>query len=191
MEALGGLVGCGDDDFNLWLRGYIDSLQPYLDMLLHPELPVQITMLLLRLSAIPKIGYLTRVTPPRLLEAHVKRFDNMVLNTFLQKCALPNSLSNAAKFTISLPVRLGGLGLRPAATTSIPAYYCSVALAASDIFELIIPVARRMELIPPGKSQAPFITDAGIIFLSEVLPRDLMASSPSIRMNSGKKVVVL
>src|SRR5690349_19187961 len=50
MEALGGLVGCGDDDFNLWLRGYIDSLQPYLDMLLHPELPVQITMLLLRLG---------------------------------------------------------------------------------------------------------------------------------------------
>jgi len=127
MEALGGLVGCGDDAFNLWLQDYIDGFQPYFDMLLHPELPVQVMMLLLRLSAIPKIGYLTRVTPPRLLEAHAKRFDNMVLNTFLQKCALPNPLSNVAKYTISLPVRLGGLGLRSAATISIPAYYCSVA----------------------------------------------------------------
>ena len=91
MEALGGLVGCGDDAFNLWLQGYIDGLQPYFDMLLHPELPVQV-MMLLRLSAIPKIGYLTRVTPPRLLEAHAKRFDNMVLNTSPEVCTPKSSL---------------------------------------------------------------------------------------------------
>lgn len=83
----------------------------------------------------------------------------MVLNTFLQKCALPNPLSNVAKYTISLPVRLGGLGLRSAATISIPAYYCSVALAASDIIEYIIPVARHIDFISPGKSQAAFITE--------------------------------
>lgn len=42
---------------------------------------------------------------------------------------------------------------------SIPAYYCSVALAAPDILEFIMPVERQMELISPGDSQAPFISE--------------------------------
>ena len=91
METLGGLVGQGDDAFNQWLAGNMDSFKGYFDMLLHPELPVQVAMLLLRLSAVPRIGFLTTVMPPRLLEAHAKRFDELVLSTFIRKCGLPNT----------------------------------------------------------------------------------------------------
>ena len=159
METLGGLVGQGDDAFNQWLAGYMDSFKGYFDMLLHPELPVQVAMLLLRLSAVPRIGFLTTVMPPRYLEAHARRFDELVLSTFIRKCGLPSNLPNAAKFITTLPVRLGGLGLRSAAAIAIPAYYCSFALAARDIVDGIIPVERQHDFILPGNSQAPFVTE--------------------------------
>src|SRR5690606_12594993 len=110
--TLGGLVGQGDDAYNQWLAGYTNSFKEYFDMLLHPELPIQVAMLLLRLSAVPMIGFLTSVIPPRLLDAHARRFDELVFSTFLKKCGLPSNLPNAAKYVTTLPVRLGGLGLR-------------------------------------------------------------------------------
>jgi len=51
--TLGVLVGSGEMDFHKWLDSHIDSLQPYLELLLHCELPTQVAMLLLRLSVIP------------------------------------------------------------------------------------------------------------------------------------------
>ena len=159
METLGGLVGQGDDAYNQWLAGYINSFKEYFDMLLHPELPIQVAMLLLRLSAVPRIGFLTSVIPPRLLDAHARRFDELVFSTFIKKCGLPSNLPNAAKYVTTLPVRLGGLGLRSAAAIAIPAYYCSFTLAVRDIIDGVIPVEKRQELLLPGNSQAPFVTE--------------------------------
>jgi len=143
METLGGCVGSGDLAFHKWLTEYVQGMQPYFDSLLHPDLPAQVAFLLLRLSAAPKIGFLTRVVPPRLLQPHAIRFDELVVDTFARKCALPNPLADAAKFTSSLPVRLGGLGLRSAAATSVAAYYCSLSAAAPHIIDDIIPLAHH------------------------------------------------
>ena len=60
MQTLGVLVGSGPL-IHEWLERHIASHQPLLDTIVHPELPAQVAMLLLRLSVVPLLGYLTRV----------------------------------------------------------------------------------------------------------------------------------
>jgi hypothetical protein len=112
MQTLGVLVGSGDKEINTWLADKVSSHKRYFDLILHPDLPVQIAMLLLRFSAVPMMGYLSRVVTPRLLRPHATAFDTMVVDTCTQKLTLPSPLPNAAQFTLNLPIRLGGFGLR-------------------------------------------------------------------------------
>ena len=59
MQTLGVLVGSGAQQIT-WLEQQIDSYKDYMALLLHPELPAQVAMILLRLSVIPQLGYLAR-----------------------------------------------------------------------------------------------------------------------------------
>jgi len=111
-----------------WLERQIDSYKEYLELLLHPELPAQVAMILLRLSVIPQLGYLARVVPPSLLAPHALRFDDMVLDVVQRKFLLPSPLPDVAKFFLSLPIKVGGFGLRKARDVSCPAYFCAVSL---------------------------------------------------------------
>ena len=61
MQTLGVLVGSGDPQIHEWLERHIASHQPLLDTIVHLELPAQVAMLLLRLSVVSLLGYLTRV----------------------------------------------------------------------------------------------------------------------------------
>ena len=81
MTTLGVMVGSGDKEINTWLAGRVAHQRRYFDLILHPELPVQIALLLLRLSAVPMMGYLSRVVAPRLLRPHAVDFDSMVMDT--------------------------------------------------------------------------------------------------------------
>ena len=56
MKTLGVLVGSDDAQLNEWLASQIAAHKSYLDTLLHPELPTQIALLLLRLCVIPSLG---------------------------------------------------------------------------------------------------------------------------------------
>ena len=117
METLGVLLGRGDSATHTWLDGQIESHAEFFRMILRPDLPVQAAMILLRMSAIPRLGYLTRVLPPRLTATHAATFDSLVLNNVIRKLGLPAALSDEAKQTLSLPIRLGGFGLRSVAST--------------------------------------------------------------------------
>src|SRR5579862_3679749 len=90
MQTLGVLVGFGAQQWADWLKEVVDSYQPYLDLLLHNELPAQVAMLLIRLSVIPQLGYLSRVVPPTILAPHARRFDGMVMDVVVRKFALQN-----------------------------------------------------------------------------------------------------
>jgi len=133
MVSLGTLLGIDQLQFREWLASQIDSHKPYLEMILHPELPAQVAMLLLRLSVIPQLGYLSRVIPPSLFYPHAMQFDNMVLDTIQRKFGIPNPLSDVAKFTLSLPIKAGGFGLYKVANVSVPAYFSTVAAASEDM----------------------------------------------------------
>jgi len=155
MVSLGTLLGNDQLQFREWLASQIDSHKPYLEMILHPELPAQVAMLLLRLSVIPQLGYLSRVIPPSLFYPHAMQFDNMVLDTIQRKFGIPNPLSDVAKFTLSLPIKAGGFGLYKVANVSVPAYFSAVAAASEDILEFI-PLDQRQKLLLDEKSSAPF-----------------------------------
>ena len=108
MQTLGVLVGSGSQQMRAWLERQIDSYKEDLELLLHPELPAQVAMILLRLSVIPQLGYLARVVPPSLLAPHARRFDEMVLDVVQRKFLLPNPLPDLMwrSFSSHCPLRL-------------------------------------------------------------------------------------
>jgi hypothetical protein len=118
MQTLGVLVGSGDPLIDEWLTSQVASHQPFLDALVHPELPAQVALLLLRLSAVPLLGYLTRTIRPSLLAPHARRFDMMVMDTAQRKFALPPLPLDAA-LALSRPIKAGGFGLTQAAVVSV------------------------------------------------------------------------
>jgi hypothetical protein len=160
MHTFGVLVGSGDDHFHRWLADQIDSYVPYLKLLEHPELPAQVAMLLFRLSVIPSVGYLTRVIRPSILAPHAKNFDQLVLDSVQRKFALPTPLPNAAKLTLSLPIKAGGFGLTSAAAVSIPAYFCALSEASEAILDLLPPTRATQLLFGDEKQRAPFAQEA-------------------------------
>jgi len=171
MECLGALLGANDDASHAWFETQLRSHQSLFDMLLRDDLSVQITMLLLRLCGIPRMGYITRVMPPRLTATHAATFDAMILDLAIRKLELPTPLADEAQEQIRLPISLGGWGLRSVGAFSHVAYLCSVAQAAYDIVELL-PLAKRREILLPSATQAPFaqqLTDS----LNEVLTSEI------------------
>ena len=101
---------------------------------------------------IPKMGFLLRVLPPRLVATHAATFDSIILRTV----ALPSPLSDEAKITLNMPIKYGGFGIRSAAATSHVAYWCSIALSAPDIVNVIPSDKRGSLLLPTSPTQADF-----------------------------------
>ena len=152
METLGVLLGRGDSATHAWLETQIDSHDEFFRMLLRPDLPVQAAMILLRMSVIPRLGYLTRVLPPRLTATHAGVFDSLALGNEIRKLGLP---AEETKQTLSLPIRLGGFGLRSVASTCNVAFWSSIALVAIDLMD-VIPENKRQPLLIDSKNQVHF-----------------------------------
>ena len=158
METLGALVGRGDDQVSQWLAGRVQSHDRFFTLLCHDDLPVQIAMLLLRMCAIPMMGYLARVIPPRLFLPHARTFDARVLDTAFRRLRIPQPLPDVATTTLLLPIRLGGFGLRPVTLVSTPAFLSAAAQAAQDICSLV-PVAQHSSVLLSEATRAPFASD--------------------------------
>ena len=67
MSTLGAMVGFDIDKISKWVGKKLEKHQRLFELLSHDELPAQIACLLLRLCAVPCMGYLLRVTPPPIL----------------------------------------------------------------------------------------------------------------------------
>lgn len=155
METLGVPIGVDDNAFHLWFEKQIHSHQEFINMLLRDDLSVQVALLLIRLCLIPRMGYFTRVLPPRLTSTHAASFDAIIFDTAARKLALPTPLSDEAKLQLSLPIRYSGFGLRSVSALVNVAYWCSLAQAAPDIVSIIPDVNRRSCLLPCD-TQVPF-----------------------------------
>src|SRR5690242_4971395 len=97
-------------------------MQPLFKQLLHPALTTQEAMAILRVSTLPKFGYLMRCVCPHLLLDAVREFDRRVLDTAIEKIGLPGELADEQITQIRLSLRHGGLGLPSAVNTSPIAY---------------------------------------------------------------------
>ena len=137
MVTLGAPVGDDRAGISEWLHEQVEKHSQFFKLLLRQDMPVQVALLLLRLCMIPCMGYLARVVSPRILDPYATAFDTTVTQTASTKLGLPSSLNNVALIPLSLPIRLGGFGLRSVRMVSPAAYYASLARAAPYILKFV------------------------------------------------------
>ena len=132
---------------------------------------VQSASLLLRLCANAKPTFLCRTLPPRVTAQYARHHDNLVFGTFLSLFRLPISVSRAATFYISLPLRLSGMGLRPCFRTRFACYWGSALSALRHVF---------LQSPPDPPTPVPSSPVSPASNASTVsIPASLLPSSPS------------
>ena len=104
MDSLGALVGSDDVATSKWALEKAQSHDQLFAALLHPALPVQHAMGILRFCAIPRMNYLTRVVRPDLLRPACEYFDRKVFETALTKLGLPSTLTDEAHTLLTQPI---------------------------------------------------------------------------------------
>ena len=111
----------------------VETHEALFEALRHPSMPVQVSMLLLRHCAHPRMNYVCRSMPPSITAEACRRFDQMVLETAVAKLQLGPilSLPLEAQKQLQLPLRLGGFGLRSTEATAPAAFLGSVSAASA------------------------------------------------------------
>jgi reverse transcriptase-like protein len=131
-----------------------NTQQRFFDLVASNQMPEQEALLLLRLSGVPRFNYLARTTSPHILMPVAIEFDRKIMEVVRTKFQLPalsvpsssptssssfsssasspssSALSNEvvarAYHQLSLPMRLGGLGIRSAVEMLPLAYVASI-----------------------------------------------------------------
>ena len=163
LECLGTVIGLNHAAMSQWAYDRITSpshLQLF-STLLNPSLPVQAAMAILRLCAIPRMSYLSRTLKPAIVTKAGAYFDSKVFDTASTKLRLPSNLTPGARLSLTLPIRLGGFGLRSVVRTSYASYWSGLAQAAPDILSRIrrlpppsLPPASPSSIPPPPPPSA-------------------------------------
>ena len=131
MKVLGAPVGLVNTSRTDFCTKVEVSHTRFFDALCHPHMPAQTAMLLLRLSGLPRLSYLSRVVPPSLLLSAARDFDSLVINAAIIISSLPDT--NKTRKTLTQPMRFGGLGLRSHVFCSSFAFWSAFALASARI----------------------------------------------------------
>ena len=91
-------------------------------------MPAQVAMLILAYCTAPRMDFLARVMPPRLLWPAAARFRDDIIDAVA--CILKLSMTDRAIKRLFLPIRYGGLGIRDTASIAVFAFVGSIALTA-------------------------------------------------------------
>jgi hypothetical protein len=133
IPLLGAAVGLGMTRASHCERA-VEKHQHFFEAITHPDMSVQAAMLLLRVSGIPRLTYLTRVIPPTVIRAACEAFDARIMQLVADKCHLPDPATNTAvRRQITQPYRCGGMAFSPHTRSSPAAYYASMAASAYNI----------------------------------------------------------
>jgi len=133
VKMLGSTIGLGVHRVQHTLTA-VAKHRPFFDAIMHNDMPVQTAMLLLRVSGVARLTYLTRITPPSIIRAAAEQFDAMVLFAAVKKSRLPDPRRRPQVYTLlTTPLRIGGLGYRPHTLSSPAAYWASIAGAATTM----------------------------------------------------------
>lgn len=142
MEALGVMHG-SDEMVSEHALETMESHALLFARIAHPAMPVQIGYQLLRFCAQPRLSFLARTVRPDLLEDAATAFDAMMVRCFMRltqideraKSSLEPALTrDAVDVRISLPIRMGGMGLRPVTRYHHSAYFSSLAASLPAIY---------------------------------------------------------
>ena len=131
----------------------------------HPAMEVQVAVLLLRMSGVPRLGYLARVAPPSILRAAAERFDALIIQTVVAKCGLPDAATHPdIHRLITFPFRCAGMALTPHTRSSIAAYFSSLAASARTITDHIPPA--DLQRFMAGTDTEFYIADTHAVLLA-------------------------
>lgn len=143
FKVLGTYIACAPEHEILIRDKYlseVDEQRIMFERLAHPLMRenCQTAYALLRSCALPRMNFATRSVEPKLLEDAAKRFDELTLTCFGKLADLTiHDLEDTVRTQISLPLRQGGLGLRPTQRTMHPAYLSASLLSLTDLIQYL------------------------------------------------------
>jgi hypothetical protein len=152
-RLLGGFITVPGDEQVLaatdHLRSVVASHEPMISALSHPSMRKQDSLLLLRYCTVPTLSFHARITPPNVAAAPFNEFDSKITQCVFEKLlffegeSIQTLHANIAHFhtpsfaavcsQISLPLRLGGLGIRSLSLSHSQAYWASMAASAPEV----------------------------------------------------------
>jgi hypothetical protein len=136
MQVLGSRIGCDRDADQKWGDDLVAAHKPFFSAL--AKVPYQYALLLLRSCGLPCLNYVTRTVPPSNISKSIAEFDRLVLMSLgriVEKD--PAKFSEEVKQQIGLPLRHGGLGLRPYARVAPAAFLASFNSAVDDVLNIV------------------------------------------------------
>jgi hypothetical protein len=121
-------VGSDRDAIGRWLDDEVRKHERFFDTLKH--MPRQFGLLFLRMCGVPKLNYFARTVRPSMLASAAAEFDLQVDRCFHSLIGRESApLSPHSKLMSGLPLRMGGLGLRPYKRTSQAAWFAALSAA--------------------------------------------------------------
>jgi len=134
VPLLGSMVGLDPQLRRQSASDRVRSMEPFFQALLHPLFTTQATFLLLRVCALPKLNFTCRTLPSKLTSPACSAFDRLVLDAAMTTLHLDrDSLPEEMRKLLTLPLRLGGFGLRSMVATAPAAFLGSLAAAARPL----------------------------------------------------------
>lgn len=124
-KILGTVMGWDIDGQKARLQAMVIKHKKLFELLAHPHTPTDVAYQLLRHCVAPKMTFLQRATPPDLMEEAVALFDDMYYDTVRRIIGDDIAKDQTAMTLSTLPLRVGGLGFRPASRIHDFAYLCS------------------------------------------------------------------
>jgi len=145
MEVLGVMMG-SNNVVEQECDDTVASQSSLFKHLMHPSMPVQVASLLLRVCGLPRLSYMARTIHPTLVKNAAEQFDRDALqcfNTIFQCTDATRPNEGEAKLSqeqvemqISLPISMGGMGMRPTSRILHAAYFSSLAAIMPDFLRL-------------------------------------------------------
>ena len=199
IEALGVMFGT-DNDVRSHASDVVSSHERFFAALTHPSMPVQIGFSILRHCGIPRLGFLSRTVPPKLFDAAARQFDQMARDCFdhmMQIDAVSRGLlaplltEQQVATRLSLPLRMGGMGMRPVARISHAAYFSSLATVMPDFlsaFPNCADVAHTSIHAELAECRAQLIANGTLDAVKSVRAVHLSAASPLMQRRAASEV---
>ena len=122
VKILGAWISLDKSSTDEFIRRAVEKHALFFEAL--AGLDSEIAFAILRFCGWPRINYLCRVTPN--MGAHAKTFDATVLTSLMNIAGIEQVLTLHQEYLISLPLKLGGLGLRRYSDLAPECYAASV-----------------------------------------------------------------
>jgi hypothetical protein len=152
---LGAPIGRNVEKIGSLLRNIVAEHESFFTLIKNDRLPVQESMLILRLSGVPRMNYISRCVHPDLTAESTLLFDQQVLDAAKSKLQLPSPVSHSALQQMTSPVKFGGFGLRSSFSTRQFAWWGALAQAAPVLQQVNATPAGIEEVLAVVRDRAP------------------------------------